>query len=193
MDMDTEGVERNFHISRIRFFGQYVLVFLLPVAAIIWFNGGGSLSSTVAFLGGFGVLFFLLEMKVRAKYILVKKVALVIENGFFSKQTSRISYSQISYLHVKQTIFQRIFGYGNLEIGVPGEVTMHYFAGTGEVNINNDAAASKGIVIIGVQNVRTVEALIMNRIHRLAEKTQIPHGTTTQEAGTSRPQGSHRR
>lgn len=182
MRKSAEIEERNFHISRFRFFWSYVLVFLLPAGAILWYNSGGSLVTTSILLIGFIVLLSLLEMKVRAKCISVKKMALVIENGVFAKQTSRIAYSQISYIHVRQTAFQRLLGYGDFEVGVPGEVTMHYFAGTGAVNINNDATAPKGIIISGVQNVRKAEELIIAKIHDLAGGRH--HSTSIQDAGT---------
>ena len=64
--------------------------------------------------------FIIVEIKLRSNGILLEKTGIIIGSGYLSKNVVRINYDHISDIRIRQSFFQRIFGYGDIEIGVQG-------------------------------------------------------------------------
>ena len=98
----------------------------------------------------------------------MKEDHVFIQRGLLSKQTTRITYHNISDVHIKQSALQRIFGIGDIEIGVPGsnihQSVKQSFTGKGDVKIKGlGNIQQRGISLEKIQKVRTIEKQLLSK------------------------------
>ena len=153
----------SYHVSRMTFFSRYLgMVALLVIGLVIYRI---SLSYTV--LLPFVVLaiagLLISEIKTRNHKIMLGPENIMIESGVFSKNVTKIDYVNISDTRIRQTATQRIFNYGDIEIGVPGAYLQQNFSGRGEVTVNA-AGMHPGVVLKNFQKINEIERYIRLKI-----------------------------
>jgi len=156
----------SYHVSRFRFASRYtalVLLLAFGVASyILHYNFFIYASSLCVAL--LGIMVF--EIKIRSNKIVVDHDGILIRSGFLSKNSTKINYRSISDIRIRQSPLQRMLGYGNLEIGVPGSSVTQNFTGKGDVRIENFSGLHSGVVLSKFQKVRSLEGNISSRISK---------------------------
>lgn len=95
---------------------------------------------------------------------MLEKDSMIIESGYFSKNSTRVNYNYVSDIRVRQSFFQRMFGYGDIEIGIIGSSLQQNFLGKGDVKIESKGLHPR-IVLKNFQNVKKIEAIILSKMH----------------------------
>ncbi|MBU0530191.1 MAG: PH domain-containing protein [Nanoarchaeota archaeon] len=162
----------TFHMSRIGYLGKYILfliVFLVPIILFITnytlpiiFQYSEIIYPVLILIGLLGLV--MLEIRMRSTKIRLED-SIILNSGIFSKETTRINYKSITDVNIRQSFLQRIFGNGNIEIGVPGAqqtITQH-FTGKGDINLG-DIKGHHAIVLRNFQKVRKMEKIILERM-----------------------------
>ena len=154
---------QSFHVSRLKFFSRYAVVVVLLALGIAGYRFGYSYiyyipSIIVAIIG-----LIIVEIKLRSNGILLEKTGIIIGSGYLSKNVVRVNYDHISDIRIRQSFFQRIFGYGDIEIGVQGASLQQNFSGKGDVKIDPSGLHS-GVVLKKFQNVASIERNILSRM-----------------------------
>jgi len=172
MDMPQQTQQQKeqpmvYHTSRFSVARYYVLAAIIVAVAAVFYELNGSTLTSVISVALLVVILVLTELKVRLNKVLLGSRGMTIETGMFSKSTTRLHYQSIVDIRVSQSFFQRMFGYGNIEIGVPGATIQQnvrqQFAGRGDVKISGLGSHHKGIVVHDMQNVREMERFILSR------------------------------
>lgn len=155
--------DRKFHVSHMKFSVAYVLIAILIVSGIAGYFFTNSLVYYVPLiaLGVAGTA--IIEIKLRMNSISLGRESMIIQSGSFSKNSIRINYNYVSEIRVRQSFFQRLLGYGDIEIGIPGASLQQNFLGKGDVNIDTKGL-HPGIVLKKFQSVKKIEQIILSRI-----------------------------
>jgi len=155
---------KKFHISRWRYWLGYLVVFMLVIATI-WFNDrAADVAAWIMGLLGL-VLLVVLEIMIRIDTLIVKDDALEHRIGILSRNVTRITYNSISNVSTNQTLFQRIFGFGDVYIDTPGQTPGREFE----------------IVLKGFARPNKIEQLVGTYIHKVHEAH--PHHATKPHVG----------
>jgi len=155
--------EKSYHISRFTFFLRYLIIAVLLAGALIAYRLNMSYAIYVS-AGGLAILgLIVFELRIRSNKVVLEKDVILIESGLFSKKITKINYSNISDIRVRQSFFQRILHYGNIEIGVPGSNLQQNFTGQGNVNVTT-SGLHPGITLEKFQNIRSIEKTVMSKI-----------------------------
>ncbi len=134
----------KFHISRWAYWWGYTLVLLL-IAPAIWIR---SATTTTVATGSIATLLFVLfEILIRAEEVIIGDKDILYQKGIFSKKVTRVVYGSISDFSVRQTMLQRIMGYGDVDIDTAGKPEIE-------------------IVLRGFQNVGMIESMVTGHIHK---------------------------
>ena len=155
--------ELSYHISRMTFFSRYISVLALLVIGLVIYQISLSYTVLLPFvvLAIAGLLVF--EIKTRNHKIIIGSENIVVISGVFSKNATKINYANISDIRIRQTAMQRIFNYGNIEIGVPGASFQQNFSGKGDVMVNA-SDIHPGVVIKNFQKIGEIERHILSKI-----------------------------
>ncbi|MBW2970005.1 PH domain-containing protein [Candidatus Woesearchaeota archaeon] len=108
-----------FHFSRWRFWYGYLVILLLFLVAIWFYDSGGDVPAFI--FAGIGVVLLLVfEFFIRTERLSIDESAVILTKGFFSRGVVRVSYNTISNVSVNQSFLQRILNYGDVMIDTPG-------------------------------------------------------------------------
>lgn len=106
---------------------KHVLLYSLAAALVIfgvWLYDGATDGNTyiVAWILSItGIILALaLEIAIRYERITLTEHEIEHKTGILSKKMMRINYHNISNVNLQQTLFQRIFGFGDVYIDTPG-------------------------------------------------------------------------
>lgn len=153
----------SYHVSRLTFFSRYVAVLALLVLGVAFYRLSNSYTVLIPFILLAVAGFALLEIKTRNHKILLTPETIIVESGVFSKNSTKINYRSISDTRVRQSFWQRIFNYGDVEIGVPGANLQQNFSGKGDITVNA-TDMRPGIVLKNFQKINEIERHIASRI-----------------------------
>ncbi|MFH1978120.1 MAG: PH domain-containing protein [Candidatus Aenigmatarchaeota archaeon] len=173
MGKSKETESTSYHVSRIGYIAKYILFLIIlfgTIALIITNYPVPFISEFLPILYPIGIIIGLLgltilEVGMRSTKIKLEEYNIIFNKGIFSKNTTRINYKSITDVNIRQSVLQRMFGYGNLEIGVPGaqqSITQH-FSGTGDINLG-DVRGHHAIVLQNFQKIRKLEKNILLRM-----------------------------
>src|SRR3989338_776103 len=161
---------KTYHVSRIVFLLRYIILTALIIFGVVMYLLNYSYALYVSSIG-LGILgFILLEFRIRSNKISTEGEGIIIESGTFSKSKVRVNYSNISDIRINQTVFQRMFGYGDIEIGVPGSFLQQNFSGRGDIRIETKGLYP-GIILKKFQKVNTIENIILSNIRSRKQRT----------------------
>lgn len=150
-------LNKKYHRSRFGFSSTYILSLILLIASIASFYFSMEMIFTISFFGIFLLLLIVAEIYVKSQKILLSNDEVVIQKGLLSKQIRTIDFDSITDIHVEQSVFQRIFRYGNIVIGIPGSNIHH----TASKHPSHD---NSGLVVNKIQKVKEIEKIIRSRI-----------------------------
>ncbi|MFC2143704.1 PH domain-containing protein [Candidatus Aenigmatarchaeota archaeon] len=162
----------SYHITRFRYIGGYILFVLLFVGGILLYSMGYGYFE-FSFPIGLAIFFLVaLEIKIRSTKIIMKERDVVVRIGLLSKKTTRIRYHNITDIHINQTFLQRVFKYGDIEIGVPGATQHHsltqHFKGKGAVHVGEFGKEGNGLLLKNIQNVKNIERKMLSKARERA-------------------------
>jgi|GEM_PF-6907545 len=164
----------HYHASRFRFKTSYLAsVVLIFIGLFVYYQQYPWYSYTsLTILAAANIV--INEVKIRSDKITLKEDSFTIELGLLSKKTRKVGYRNVSEIDVRQTVFQRMFGHGDIEIGVLGSNIQHnishHFSGKGDVKLEAPTNAPHGIILRKFQRVKDIEATILSRM-----KTQVQY------------------
>lgn len=161
--MRKNSYAKSYHVSRLTFLIQYVISIVLLGFGLFAYFKGMSYAIFISSIGISALGFIVLETRIRSNKIILGNDNVSVESGLLSKNSIRIGYNNISDIRINQTFFQRIFGYGNIEMGVPGAVLQQSFAGRGDVKVET-AGLHPGITLKKFQNVRNIEIRVLSKM-----------------------------
>lgn len=160
----------SYHVSRLTFFSRYVAVLALLILGIAFYQLNNSYTILIPFILLAVAGFLLLKIKTRNhKILLTPETIIIVESGVFSKNSTKINYRSISDTRVRQSFWQRIFNYGDVEIGVPGANLQQNFSGKGDITVNA-TDMRPGIVLKNFQKINEIEHHIVSRISETRPK-----------------------
>jgi len=182
---DKSGKEKpiaSYHTSRFSHIFSYIIGILLIVVGVflayppfeipyisylpldvIYYVAIVALGAVILIVTDLKRMFYSLEMR---------ETHLTIKRGVLSRKKSRISYKHITDVDVNQSAFQRLFRYGDIEIGVPGtsvqQSIRQEFTGRGDVNIERlgNVQQHRGIFLKGFKKVGEIESIIIKHIRK---------------------------
>ncbi|MEK6888331.1 MAG: PH domain-containing protein [Candidatus Aenigmatarchaeota archaeon] len=162
---------KTYHVSRLVFLLRYIILAALIIFGVAMYMLNYSYAIYVSSIG-IGILgFIILEFRIRSNRIIMESDGITLESGTFSRNKIRVNYGNISDIRINQTMFQRMFGYGDIEIGIPGSFLQQNFAGRGDIRIETKGLYP-GIVLKKFQKVDTIENIISSNIRsRKMQKT----------------------
>lgn len=126
----------KFHISRWHYwYGYAFLIILLAVAA--WRLLGGSINWFL-FLGIAAlVLLIIFEILIRLEQVIITENGIEFRKGILSRHVTRASYQSVSNVFIRQSLFQRMFKFGDVDIDTAGgpepEIVLHNFQKAGKI------------------------------------------------------------
>jgi len=155
--------QKTYHVSRFTFLFRYFIVTALVAIGILAIYAGMSYAIYLSAFGLATLALIVFELRIRSNRIRLADNVVIIESGVLSKNSTRISYGNISDIRINQTAMQRMFGYGDIDMGVPGSFLQQNFSGKGDVNIDT-AGMHPGVTLKKFQNVRMIEKTVLKKI-----------------------------
>ena len=138
---------RIYHTARMSFFWFYVVCMIGLLASIYMYMNGGYYPFLFVSLLVI-IALALMEIKIKNNKVILREDHMKIETGLLSKKRTRINYQNITDTRIEQSFMQRVFGFGDIEIGVPGSIINRNinqkFMGIGDVKINDLGATGRG-------------------------------------------------
>jgi uncharacterized membrane protein YdbT with pleckstrin-like domain len=181
MQDSESNIEKIYHPSGIGHTFKYILFLILLIGSIILIikhysipfipNLSSIIYLIIILVGVIGLI--LVEVSVRKTTIKLERDSIIINKGVFSKDTTRINYNSITDIQIKQKFLQRLFGIGDIMIGVPGAqqtITQH-FSGKGAVHLG-DVKGHHAVILENFSEVREIEKIILLRIKQTHSQTR---------------------
>lgn len=119
----------KFRRSRWSYFPSYLFVIIMIATGLKLYDSGSNGIAYLFFAAGIIVL-MMLEILIRRYVLILEQNQIIMKKGFTTIQTRTTRYSDVIHVSIYQNIFQRLFGYGRLEIDTSGtsevEIVMPY-------------------------------------------------------------------
>lgn len=161
---------RKYRVSRYQTLrGYIIMVFLFITSFYMYVFDFYSRFFVIPAVIGL-IILIALEIKILSTSIVLENDNFVIRRGFISKDKTRIPYHSITRIKMYQSIFQRIFGCGDIEITSPGSTIqqIQHFKGTGNVNVSGEGLKQHELRVKNFRNIKSLESGLMSKIHASA-------------------------
>lgn len=126
----------QFHISRWHYWWGYCMILVLAVLAV-WLLLGGSIKWFLLLVLFALVLLVIFEILIRLERITITETGVEFRKGILSRHVMRASYRNVSNVFIRQSLLQRILGFGNVDIDTAGgpepEIILHNFQSAGKI------------------------------------------------------------